>query len=383
MADPNFRRLQELLKSPGNSVCADCNQPGPEWASYNIGVFLCTKCAGMHRNMGSHISKVKSLKLDKWETDQLQNLSNMGNDKAKEKYEQFVPLCYKRPSHKDAHVAKEQWIRAKYEREEFMNESRQFYLSGRIEGYLWKRGKEDEKFHPRKFVLSEADDILKYYVKENKEPKAVIRISELNVAFVPDKIGNPNGMQLSYVKDGSTRNIFVYADDGKDIVDWYVGIRSAKLNRLRVAFPGTNEVELAQCLTRDFPKEGWLYKTGPRNGDSYKKRWFTLDDRKLMYMEEPLDAYAKGEIFLGYHTDGYAVRYGVPPGHKEHSYPLTLRTPNRTFLLGAECDEDREEWIAAIQKVLERPLSPQDSSMAVNLVRKRSSTTSKLSIWKS
>ena len=31
-----------------------------------------------------------------------------------------------------------------------------------------KRGKEDSRYHPRKFVLSEADDTLKYYVKENK-----------------------------------------------------------------------------------------------------------------------------------------------------------------------------------------------------------------------
>jgi hypothetical protein len=35
-----------------------------------------------------------------------------------------------------------------------------------MEGFLMKRGKEDSRYHPRKFVLSEADDTLKYHVKE-------------------------------------------------------------------------------------------------------------------------------------------------------------------------------------------------------------------------
>lgn len=61
-------------------------------------------------------------------------------------------------------------------------------MSGYMEGYLMKRGKEDSKYQPRKFVLSEADDILKYYVKENRDPKAKLRISELNVVFAPEKI---------------------------------------------------------------------------------------------------------------------------------------------------------------------------------------------------
>uniref|UniRef100_T1JGV0 Nitrilase and fragile histidine triad fusion protein NitFhit n=1 Tax=Strigamia maritima TaxID=126957 RepID=T1JGV0_STRMM len=311
-----------------------------------------------------------------------QMLAKMGNIKAKERYEKQVPICYRRPTNSDVQVLKEQWIRGKYEREEFVDADKQVYLSGKVDGYLWKRGKEDEKFQPRKFVLSETDDILKYFVKENKDPKAAIKISELNASLVPDKIGNPNGMQICYIKDGSTRNIYVYADDGRDIVNWYMAIRSAKLNRLRVAFPGANDSELVQRLTRDFPKEGWLHKTGPRNGDSYKRRWFTLDDRKLMYMEDPLNAYAKGEIFLGYHNDGFAVRFGVPPGNKEQSFTFTLRTPDRLFLLNAESEEDREEWLIALQKVIERPLTPQDNTIAVNLVRKRSSSTPKLLSWK-
>lgn len=38
----------------------------PDWASLNIGVLMCIECSGIHRNLGSHISKVRSLDLDEW-----------------------------------------------------------------------------------------------------------------------------------------------------------------------------------------------------------------------------------------------------------------------------------------------------------------------------
>lgn len=37
----------------------------------------------------------------------------------------------------------------------------------------------------------------------------------MNATFQPEKIGNPNGLQITYLKDYSTRNMFVYHDSGK------------------------------------------------------------------------------------------------------------------------------------------------------------------------
>ena len=80
----NEKILAELLKEEANKYCADCGQKGKRipndsfyrfkgtrWASWNIGVFLCIKCGGLHRKLGTHISRVKSVTLDKWTDEQI------------------------------------------------------------------------------------------------------------------------------------------------------------------------------------------------------------------------------------------------------------------------------------------------------------------------
>lgn len=287
-----------------NKLCL-ISDPPPDWASYNLGIFLCTRCSSIHRNLGTHISKVKHLKLDNWDYSSLNRMIEMGNRKARMIYEERIPKCYRIPQPDSPQLILDQFIRAKYERLEF---SKNFpsYTSGKMEGYLMKRLKEENSYHPRKFILNESEDTLKYHVKDNSGPKAVLRLSDINVVMSPEKIPHRNSLQITYVTSfNSTRHIFVYHEDPEIINNWYTAIRSAKLNRLQIAFPNANEQDLAEHLTHDFAREGWLYKTGPRKTDAYKKRWFTLDDRKLMYHEDPLNAYPKGEIFLGDILHGY------------------------------------------------------------------------------
>lgn len=124
--------LAELLKQPENKECADCGARGPKWASWSIGIFLCINCAGIHRNLGTHISKVKSVTLDKWNEDQVDNMRNTGNARAKLIYEANIPSHYTRPREGASAHALESWIRAKYEK-------RQFIDRGRTSNYKEKR----------------------------------------------------------------------------------------------------------------------------------------------------------------------------------------------------------------------------------------------------
>ena len=54
-----------------------------------------------------------------------------------------------------------------------------------------------------------------FLFSQAKEPKDVISLDEINAAFVPEKLGNPNGLQITYMKNGVTRNIFVYCDNSQ------------------------------------------------------------------------------------------------------------------------------------------------------------------------
>uniref|UniRef100_A0A8C6ZJ82 Small ArfGAP 1 n=1 Tax=Nothoprocta perdicaria TaxID=30464 RepID=A0A8C6ZJ82_NOTPE len=67
------------------------------WASWNTGVFICIRCAGIHRNLGVHISRVKSVNLDQWTPEQIQCMQEMGNTKARLLYEANLPENFRRP----------------------------------------------------------------------------------------------------------------------------------------------------------------------------------------------------------------------------------------------------------------------------------------------
>ncbi|CAB1350119.1 unnamed protein product [Coregonus sp. 'balchen'] len=206
------------------------------------------------------------------------------------------------------------------------------------EGFLWKRGRDNGQFLSRKCILSERDGALKYFNKHD-----------------PSKIGQPHGLQVTYLKDNSTRNIFVYHEDGKEMVDWFNAIRAARFHYLQVAFPGAHHAD----LTRNYIKEGYMEKTGPKHTEGFKKRWFTMDDRRLMYFKDPLDAYARGEVFIGSKENSYTVLPGLPPSTQGYhwQFGITIVTPDRKFLFACETEEEQQDWMSAFQGVWKPTLS--------------------------
>ena len=76
--------LNEIISRDGNSRCFDCNSENPKWASINNGIFLCLKCAGIHRSFGLQISIIRSLQVDSWTDKQVKYLSLGGNKRLKE-----------------------------------------------------------------------------------------------------------------------------------------------------------------------------------------------------------------------------------------------------------------------------------------------------------
>ncbi|XP_034977087.1 stromal membrane-associated protein 2 [Zootoca vivipara] len=128
--------LANLLLEEENKYCADCQAKGPRWASWNIGVFICIRCAGIHRNLGVHISRVKSVNLDQWTQEQIQCMQEMGNGKANRLYEAYLPENFRRPQ---TDQAVEGFIRDKYEKKKYIDRSLDVNLLRREKDDKWKK----------------------------------------------------------------------------------------------------------------------------------------------------------------------------------------------------------------------------------------------------
>ncbi|PVH95662.1 ArfGap-domain-containing protein [Periconia macrospinosa] len=110
-AEQNRATLKSLVKIEANKTCSDCKRnKHPRWASWNLGVFICIRCSGIHRGMGTHISKVKSVDLDTWTDEQLQSVLKWGNARANKYWEAKLA-----PGHVPSEAKIENFIRTKYE----------------------------------------------------------------------------------------------------------------------------------------------------------------------------------------------------------------------------------------------------------------------------
>ncbi|XP_033618708.1 arf-GAP with coiled-coil, ANK repeat and PH domain-containing protein 1 isoform X3 [Fukomys damarensis] len=105
----------------GNAQCCDCREPAPEWASINLGVTLCIQCSGIHRSLGVHFSKVRSLTLDSWEPELVKLMCELGNVIINQIYEARVEaMAVKKPGPRCSRQEKEAWIHAKYVEKKFL-----------------------------------------------------------------------------------------------------------------------------------------------------------------------------------------------------------------------------------------------------------------------
>uniref|UniRef100_A0A2K6SB32 Arf-GAP with coiled-coil, ANK repeat and PH domain-containing protein n=1 Tax=Saimiri boliviensis boliviensis TaxID=39432 RepID=A0A2K6SB32_SAIBB len=116
--------LQRVQSVAGNSQCGDCGQPDPRWASINLGVLLCIECSGIHRSLGVHCSKVRSLTLDSWEPELLKLMCELGNSTVNHIYEaQFEGTGSRKPSASSPRQDKEAWIKDKYVEKKFLRKA--------------------------------------------------------------------------------------------------------------------------------------------------------------------------------------------------------------------------------------------------------------------
>ncbi|KAL8249971.1 hypothetical protein R6Q59_006839 [Mikania micrantha] len=173
---PGPKPIEVLRRVCGNDKCADCGAPDPDWACLNLGVLVCIECSGVHRNLGVHISKVRSLTLDVkvWEPSVITLFQCLGNAFANSVWEESLQsksayktetvfyksdkpqlLYLSKPSHSDSIAVKEKFIHAKYALKAFVRKPKDHSL---VAQHIWEAvGANDKKSVYRLIVNFEAD----------------------------------------------------------------------------------------------------------------------------------------------------------------------------------------------------------------------------------
>ncbi|KAI1908514.1 hypothetical protein LOZ61_003800 [Ophidiomyces ophidiicola] len=122
--DDNPSKLLQLIRDAdqGNNWCADCGSASKvEWVSINLGIVLCIECSGIHRSLGTHISKIRSLTLDihSFSNDIVEILLQVGNRVSNMVWEALLDPTLK-PTQQSTRDQRLKFITAKYSERAFI-----------------------------------------------------------------------------------------------------------------------------------------------------------------------------------------------------------------------------------------------------------------------
>lgn len=337
-------RLAEIIQSnPANQHCAECGVPDPEWASVNLGIFLCIECAGAHRSLGRDKSKVKSIQLDKWTDDEIAAMRNIGNGMAEVLYDRRVPFTHKRVSFHTPMGVRAHIMQQKYESGPVVSDPTHPAAAAAAlatlseskpvipehaaykEGHFFKKGKDSNAWQLRWFKLT--DEHLIYFVNDEdvpSNPKNVLNLKNIMVTLRShESFKTQFGLQITYRQKETKgesdefRNFFLAAQNGNDLVEWLNGIRlnRARLLGLTADTPRDEAKHILTELSQEVVREGYLQKTGPKGPPGWKRRWFALHDDRLLYYKTLFDATAKGNVIISKYCRCGMVPDVIPVGH--------------------------------------------------------------------
>ncbi|GKA72431.1 ADP-ribosylation factor GTPase-activating protein AGD4-like protein isoform X1 [Tanacetum coccineum] len=144
-----------LREIPGNDLCAECGAREPDWASLNLGILMCIECSGVHRNLGVHISKVRSITLDVkvWEPSVMDLFRNLGNTYCNSIWENLLQADSEdgsnasevnKPSPGVAFQQRERYIIAKYVEKRLMSQQETSTTTPSYATRIWEAVKSND-----------------------------------------------------------------------------------------------------------------------------------------------------------------------------------------------------------------------------------------------
>ncbi|XP_049509846.1 stromal membrane-associated protein 1 isoform X2 [Panthera uncia] len=280
--------LSKLLREEDNKYCADCEAKGPRWASWNIGVFICIRCAGIHRNLGVHISRVKSVNLDQWTPEQIQCMQDMGNTKARLLYEANLPENFRRPQ---TDQAVEFFIRDKYEKKKYYDKNAIAITNKEKEKKKEEKKKEKEPEKPAKPLTTE-----KLQKKEDQQLEPKKSTSPKKTAEPTVDLLGLDGPAEAPVTNGNTTTVPSLNDD----LDIFGPMISNPLPATVIpAAQGTPSIPAAATLSTVISGDLDLFTEQATKSEEVAKKQLSKDSILSLYGTGTIQQQSTPGVFMG------------------------------------------------------------------------------------
>jgi hypothetical protein len=331
--------------------------------------------------MGVHISSVKSLLLDEhcWKGELLQFMLSKGNKRCNAVYEAKVPPGYFKPSEYENRCdVRENYVRAKWERKEFMLDynPRMCVSEGTKEGYLYKKSAnlKVKSWQKRWFVLNGI--CLSYYKNPSDDmAKGVISLHESEIKLsdkynsitCDDTKGKTSSNNNKYEFEIVTRRrtFCIRASSMREMFDWAHALsRAVELQKISVRSSGVktgnlNKAPKDLAALEDYLSKsakalamGSSRKSGPIAlresslfGFKWSWRWANLIPGALVIFASDTDKEVVTTILL---ENSIVEMLSRTESKKEYSF--AIRTYNRQIFLATDCSDVLSEWIEALSE---------------------------------
>ncbi|XP_074428314.1 arf-GAP with Rho-GAP domain, ANK repeat and PH domain-containing protein 1 isoform X2 [Larus michahellis] len=319
----NWEVAERIWAVEPNRFCADCGSPQPDWASINLCLVICKRCAGEHRGLGPGITKVRSLKMDRkvWTEELIELFCQLGNAVGNRFWAANVP-----PSEAIGPSSSS-------------GDRRRFLLAKYREGKY-------RRYHPLFGNQQELDRALCVAVTTGDlaETQALLFCG----AGASCPTGDPQcPTPLALARRSGQRLQMEFLLQNK----------TSEAPRLEV---GGSEEKPYWVPPPSVTHNGFLYKTpsmakpvGERKGqEEFSRRWCALQDGVLSYYESDRNAVPNGEIKV---EEMVCLVNNPPHAHGFESTFEVYTESERLYLFGSESPDSAREWLKSIAKSFVHP----------------------------
>ncbi|XP_061047291.1 arf-GAP with Rho-GAP domain, ANK repeat and PH domain-containing protein 2 [Eubalaena glacialis] len=317
----DYEVAEKIWFNESNRSCADCKAPNPDWASINLCVVICKKCAGQHRSLGPKDSKVRSLKMDAsiWSNELIELFIVIGNKRANDFW--AGSLQKDEELHVDSPVEK---------RKNFITQK---YKEGRFRRTLWASLTKEE--------LNKA--LCAAVVKPDVLETMALLFSGADVMCATGDPEHSTPYLLAKKAGQSLQMEFLYHNKFSDFPQHDIHSEG-----------GLSQESSQSTFLCDFlyqaPAAASKLSSEKKLLEETNKKWCVLEGGFLSYYENDKSTTPNGTInineviCLAVHKEDFCLNTGP-------IFTFEIYLPSeRAFLFGAETSQAQRKWTEAIAK---------------------------------